>query len=967
MQNNCHGKKNQRKKTDGIASILSLFLCILSSTPGSASSQSQQFKQPDFSKELSNAYIKNDDQLAVSLIKDHRLFVKPFVNDLITETISKELKGKTAESKQARGIAEKTAASFENIFGEKSLTIAVNYLTVWTSGQKEKKLVADSLYALGTNLRLAKENQKAFQILQQALDLYRNIGDERGEAEVLGGTGAVYFELNDSKETMSYYQEALDKRIKVDDRQLIGNTLNGIGSYYLKILPDYSKALQYYDKAAAIRKEIGDLAGLRSTQTYKALAYLTLGDLLTNEGKCTEALEKLNKALELNTEIGKRSNAGEVLCHIGFVYSRLGNYSTAVEKLTEAGKIMKEENDSLGMAGVYNNFGVAFQGAGRIEKALDYYNNSLNIFRRNGKSDMALPIINNLGTIFFDRKEYAKAENYHKKGLQLSRELNEKDQEVNFLLNLANDQTLLGNLDSARSNYESAYTIARSFDSPELIWKIFASRAETYKMRGEYDKVVQLNDSALKIIESMRNTLQSNELKATYLASVRFAFEDIINTLEMFHEKESTKGYDKLAFGYAEQSKSRVLLDLLAESMAKAGNSDDQSKNIRHDLFRNNKPISLDEAESLCPDKNTVILEYSVGDSSTCLWVITRSAHKLFRLPGRKVLQEQIEPFRFALLNPDQTNNEFFTQGGYSLYQKLLQPAEPYLTEKSKLIIIPDGILNYLPFEILLTDNKGIGPNASYSKLPFLIKKYPVSYGQSASVLKSLLSEQKGIKGTDSGNKKLIAFGDPVYGNENDTSHSSVKSYKRLEYSGEEIKNIASFFKNGNAEIYLRKDATEENVKREGALKKFNYIHFATHGFIDESKPDNSSLVLTKNNNSEEDGFLRATEIFNLDLNADLVVLSACQTGLGKLIRGEGMVGLTRAFMYAGTPAVMVSLWSVSDVSTSTLMGEFYRNLIKEKLSKTDALRNAQLSMLGNEKFAHPFYWAPFILVGDWR
>ena len=195
----------------------------------------------------------------------------------------------------------------------------------------------------------------------------------------------------------------------------------------------------------------------------------------------------------------------------------------------------------------------------------------------------------------------------------------------------------------------------------------------------------------------------------------------------------------------------------------------------------------------------------------------------------------------------------------------------------------------------------------------------------------------------------------------------SAKAYKRLEYSGKEIENIASYFKKGNAEIYLRNDATEENVKREGELKKFNYIHFATHGIIDESKPDFSSLVLTRNNNSEEDGFLRASEIFNLNLNADLVVLSACQTGLGKLIRGEGMVGLTRAFMYAGTPTVLVSLWSVSDVSTATLMGEFYRNLVKEKLSKTDALRKAQLSLLGNEKFAHPFYWAPFVLVGDWK
>jgi CHAT domain-containing protein len=430
-----------------------------------------------------------------------------------------------------------------------------------------------------------------------------------------------------------------------------------------------------------------------------------------------------------------------------------------------------------------------------------------------------------------------------------------------------------------------------------------------------------------------------------------------------FHEKDKTKGYDILAFQYAERSKSRVLLELLTESAANINKETDQ----KSEALKHPEPVSLKEAQALCPDKNTVILEYSVGDSSSCLWVITQSAHQLFRLPPRKLLQEQIESFRFALLNPDQTNNEFFTRGGYSLYQKLLQPAEPYLTKKTKLIVIPDGILNYLPFEVLLTENKGINTGTPYSVLPFLIKKYPVSYVQSASVLKSLLSEQSGVRQADPGNKKLVAFGDPVYENVNDTSRSSSKNYQRLEYTGKEIENIASLFKKGNADIYLRGDATEENIKREGELKKFNYVHFATHGFIDEAKPDLSSLVLTQDNNSEEDGFLQATEIFNLNLNADLVVLSACQTGLGKLIRGEGMVGLTRAFMYAGTPSVLVSLWSVKDASTATLMTDFYKNLIKEKLSKTEALRKAQLSMLGDEKFAHPFYWAPFVIVGDWR
>ncbi len=316
------------------------------------------------------------------------------------------------------------------------------------------------------------------------------------------------------------------------------------------------------------------------------------------------------------------------------------------------------------------------------------------------------------------------------------------------------------------------------------------------------------------------------------------------------------------------------------------------------------------------------------------------------------------------MLDPSQPVNEFFTEAGNSLYEELIKPAESFFTKKSELIIIPDGVLNYLPFEVLLTEKKTIRNSATFSDMPFLVEKYPVSYAQSASVLKSLLSES--IKKTNELQKKerFIAFADPEY---NNSTEIHGEKFKRLEYSSGEVENIASFFDKGASEIFLGKDATEENVKKENRFSGYNYIHFATHGLIDENNPDLSSLVLTKDNNSNEDGLLTASEIFNLKLNANLVVLSACQTGLGKLVRGEGMVGLTRAFMYAGTPSVLVSLWSVSDNSTSVLMGEFYKNLIRNKLSKTDALRKAQMTLLSDKKLAHPFYWAPFVLIGDWR
>lgn len=981
-------------KSNGIISVLLFFLIIPSSPSLTASPQSQQLTQEEFSKKLGDAYLQNNSSLADSLIKRNRLYVKPFVNKLIRETLISELNGKLTESNQTRETAEKSGSDFEKIFGERSLATGVKYLASWTKEQKLKKLAADSLYAGGTTIRgNIQDREKAVLLYKQAFDLYKEIGDERGEGEILGGLGLIYFNSEDFEKSLSYYRDALKVRVKIDDKQLTGNSLNSIGGIYLNYLPDYVQALHFLDSAEIVRVETGDFVNLGRTIHAKASAYdklnmsdhalqcfkesieinqkagdrqrvaeafLHIGDILTGTGNYSDALEDLEKALSIYSDLKEESKICEVLTHTGFIYSNMGDYNSALGKLSEALQISKEAADKNGVAGAYNNLGIVFKSAGRLDKAIEYFNNSLKIYEESGDQLNVISSLSNLGTVYFALNDFSKAADYHIRGLELSRKIRDKDNEAHCQLNLANDLLRMGKLEESMSNYEEGLKIARSLDSPELTWKINAGMAEINKLRGEYEKAVELNDTALKFLSNIRSTLKDDKLKTSFMAAERYAFEDIINMLTDLHLKYPGKGYDLRSFRYAEESKARAFLDLLTDSEANI--NPESNSGLKYP-----KLVTLEEAHALCPDKNSVILEYSVGDSSSCLWVITRSAHKLFKLPDIKVLQEQIEPFRFALLNPDKSNNEFLTKGGYSLYRLLLEPAEPFLSKKSKLVIIPDGILNYLPFEILLTDNKGTSTGNSYLNLPFLIKKYPVSYAQSASVLNNLLAKRNGTGKSDPVLKKLIAFGDPVYENPTDTSNSSGNRFRRLESSGMEVENIASFFKKGNAEVYLRNEATEENVKREGALKNFNYVHFATHGFIDETKPDLSSLVLTKDNNSKEDGMLQATEIYHLKLNADLVVLSACQSGLGKLVRGEGMVGLTRAFMYAGTPAVLVSLWSVSDVSTSILMGDFYRNLVQEKLSKTDALRKAQLTMLGNEKFAHPFYWAPFVIIGDWR
>lgn len=942
------------KKTIGAGFIVLSLLFY--SLPLVASPQTRQLSQGEFSKQLIEAYSQNFDETAVSLIRNNRFLVKPFVDGLIRECISEELKGNSMGSEQLKSILDRCAGSFETVFEEKSLSIAVNYLTNWTKEQKEKKLVADSIYALGTKYRLAKEYEKAIEELNKALLVYSGIADERGEGEVLGGLGAIYFE-SDYEKCLRYYNEALAKREKVDDKLLTGNTLNSFGSLNVKFTKDYAEAIKWYDRAEYLRNEIGDLAGIRNTYSNKAGALKLYAEELNDAANYSEALNQAEKAFGIFNNLNNKSEEGEVLSLMGFIYSNLGNSKEAITKLNEALTIKQEINDSVGIAGVYNHTGVVFQQVGRIEKALEYYNNSLAIYDKYNSQAKKLPVLSNLGTLYFDMKDYSTAEAYHKKGLQLSRELKEEEYQVHFLLNMANTQIYLGKLEESLSSYETALQIARSSSRPDLTWRILAGLAENYEQRGEFEKALEINHSMLNLVDSIRGALKSEEFKSSYLAKERYVFEDIVNLLRDLDNKYPGKGYDIQAYSYAEQSKSRALLDLLTGS----SESNKSNKEVNsHD------PVILKDVQEMFPDKNTVLLEYMAGDSSSCLWVITKTKHHIFKIPANKRLKEEVETIRFALLDPKQGASEFFNNAASSLYEELIKPAEPYLTKNSRLIIIPDGILNYLPFEVLLTEKNGGTPNDSYSNLPFLVRKYPVSYGQSASVLKDLLSMQEGVMEIKPANRKLIAFGDPVYESPGSVTFAG-KKLPRLEYSGKEVEKIASLFKAGNSQICLREEATEENVRKEGNLASFNYLHFASHGYIDENKPELSSLVLTKSENSAEDGLLQSNEIFSLKLKTDLVVLSACQTGLGKLVRGEGIIGLTRAFMYAGTPSVLVSLWSVSDNSTATLMEEFYRNLIKSRLEKTDALRKAQLTLMSVEESAHPFYWAPFVLIGAWR
>jgi CHAT domain-containing protein/tetratricopeptide (TPR) repeat protein len=437
------------------------------------------------------------------------------------------------------------------------------------------------------------------------------------------------------------------------------------------------------------------------------------------------------------------------------------------------------------------------------------------------------------------------------------------------------------------------------------------------------------------------------------------------------------------------------------------------------------KPLSLAEVQSGVLDDQTVLLEYSLGRDASYLWGVTKSAVSLYKLPARPVLDKLATDLRAQLIpsklqrrivgidvmadtqrglgisaTPFAEEAAAFVTASSALYKAAVEPAGAVLSDK-RLLIVADGALNYVPFEALVKSPA----SADYSSLPYLIKSNEIIYAPSASVV-GVIKQQN----TNRSGRAMLILADPVF-NSNDTRAKGVPAsangsetrglgiqsaltdvtgqdaaatagtakmqglpLARLAGTRTEAEQIVKLAKTSGAQadVWLDLDANEGNVDTRD-ISKYRVVHIATHGLLNAERPQFTGLVLSLVGNKTEDGFLRTDEVFNLRLGSPLVMLSACETGLGKEKRGEGVMGLTRAFMYAGAPTVGVSLWSVADKSTAELMTDFYKRLLGSgatgpgAVPASAAMRDAQLAMIAGKKYSAPFYWAPFVLVGDWR
>lgn len=903
--------------------------------------------------------------------------------------------------------------------------------------------------ALREGRRLLKRGQadKALIQLRNALDLYTAAKNNSGMAAAHNELGDLYMRQGQYPVALDHYQKALDGFLVSDPRKEAVN----------------QAAVSAIAPAAAPVAAIGD-------DKYNAnLMLAKIGDVNYRLGKTAESRAAYGRMIVKKPE-GAASKVGR---RFGGLSAIAGSISTGkvsvsaptsgVTALLEAKKELDEYRTSI----VYSSYEL---GMGRLayadndlEEARKHFDNALQ------GAGSSLAGVAKLGQV---RRFRAAARTSLGDVTLRQGKFKDASKFYNDAIKGAQDDKRLDLIWPAQRGLgRSLWLQAAQEKDAKKALTLRESALTNY--RGSLGTIETLREGSLRADESRTTFLASIKDVFDEAASAYAAMALLANSTAGTPLSGKALEYASEAFRINEQSRARSLLDLLSETDAaitegvpaellkrKQENLDRQqdiadiltgvnvsteelkkkpaefdaeleklqteyeeienqirTASPRYASLTANKPLTLAEVQQNVLDDQTVLVEYALQTDDSYLFVASKSAVNLFKLPARANVDKLAMDLRAQLI-PSKLQRRIvgidvaeanrglgiasaapedvapFVAASNALYKVVLEPAAGMIGEK-RLMVVADGALNYIPFEVLLKT----ADSGDFSSLGYLIKSNEVVYAPSASVVGTI--KQQRTKATG---RAMLIIADPVF-NSNDAraqkrpatpatdaevrglgiqsavadvsgttpaSNSQMEGLPlaRLNGTRTEADQISKLAKTSGsqADVWLDLDANEDNFAGRD-ITKYRIIHVATHGLLNAERPQFTGVVLSLVGNKSHDGFVRTDEVFNLRLGSPLVMLSACETGLGKEKRGEGVMGLTRAFMYAGAPTVGVSLWSVADKSTADLMTDFYRRLLStgEGTTSSSALRGAQLGMISGKKYSAPFYWAPFVLVGDWN
>lgn len=862
---------------------------------------------------------------------------------------------------------------------------------------------ANALGRLGEVCFNTGENKGALDYSSQELRLRRTAGDRRGEAHALLYIGLVYNDLAQKQNALDYLNQALLLSRSVGDRLAEPNVLNNIGWVYSSIR-ESKKALSNFTQALSLSRSLGN----RETE---ARALLGIGGTYTFLGEKEKALDFDNQALSINRAIGARREEAYTLLDLAWLYVGLGDKQKALDRNQDALLLMRGIGERKGEAMVLHGIGWVYELTGRTQQAIDFYN-------------QALPLRREVGDIIG---------------------------EADTLYRLALCERDSGNLSEARAHI----------------------------------------DDTINIIESLRAKIGNQELRNNYIAFAQEYYEFYIELLSHLHQSNPSQGYDAAALQISERARARSLLELLNEGRADIRQGVDATLlererdlqqtltaatakrirllNLRHTAqqatqatlelealtsayqeveakIRTNspryaaltqpQPLALSEIQQLL-DADTLLLEFALGKVHSHLWAVTPTSINSFELAKGSLVRDAARRV-YELLTARTTkvaretraqrearitkSDAEYQTAAAGLSRMLLAPVASQLGKK-RLVIVSDGVLQYIPFAALpVPERPGeVGTRAEQmdgrvEDRPLILEHEIVNL-PSASTLALL---RRDLEGRKPPTRTIAVFADPVFeatdgrvnqkskstgnlpkgpGNTSrsnkaqsvgagnscdaDKTLSSIRDYlvrtrmteegqplARLPYSRKEAVAIAALVPAGQRKILLDFDVNYQTATS-AEVGEYRFVHFATHGLLDTQYPELSGILLSlvdREGKPQENGILRLGDVYNLRMPVDMVSLSACETALGKSIRGEGLVGLTRGFMYAGAPRVMASLWKVEEEATAELMKTFYEGVLgKQQLRPAAALRLAQIEMRRRPNRRAPFYWSAFVMQGEWK
>jgi CHAT domain-containing protein/Tfp pilus assembly protein PilF len=966
----------------------------------------------------------------------------------------------SGEAKALNGIGETYYSLGET---RKALEKFGETLPIWRA-IGDRKGEANALNNIGAAYISLGETRKALEKCTEALPIFQAIGERNGEALTLNNIGAAYNSLGEEQKALERYTEALPIWRAIGNRRDEALTLTNIGQVY-QSLGETQKALERYTEALPLSRATGDRRREALTLNNIGVAYNRLGEM-------QKALEKYTEALLIWRAVGDRSGEAYTLTNIGAVYHRLGETQKALEKYNEALPLRRAVGDRSGEAVTLTNIGQVYRSLGETQKALEMYTEALPLSRATGDRRREAVTLNNIGQVYLSLEETQKALQKFNEALPLRRDIGDRSGEAYTLSSIGEVYRSLGEMQKALEKFNEALPIRRAVGDPIGEADTLLGIALVEQASGNLTQARQSLEQAINIVECIRANTYSQELRASYFASRQKFFETYIDVLAQLHKQSPTAALDAVALGVSERARARSLLELLNEARAdirQGVNSslvererslqqrlnaraaeqarllnrkhtpeqaDAIAKEIaaitseyeeiqsrirasspRYAALTQPQPLSLAEIQQQVLDPDTLLLEYSLGDNASYLFVVSQTSIASHRLPKRSEIEQAARRVRGLLTAPQpqpgdtdakyqarvkESEESYWTKAA-ELSRMLLGPVASQLGKK-RLAIVADGALQYIPFAALPSPSSGNdeGRNSGAEPQPLFVEHEIVSL-PSASTLATLRRETAGRKPAE---KSLAVLADPVFTDDDtrvgpdlvkaiaqrrtrsanpdeidlvsmqmtrsgrETGVAAVESgFGRLISTRREAAAISAL-----VPVRERMRALDFEASRATALRpelgEYRIVHFATHGMLNDIHPELSGIVLSlvDKEGRQQDGFLRLQEIYNLKLSAELVVLSACQTGLGKEIKGEGLVGLARGFMYAGAPRIIASLWKVDDQATSELMERFYQGMLgPERLSAAGALRQAQLSIWKEKQWREPYYWAAFVLQGEWK